>query len=153
MCGGIMKPIISWVNTLSVLVKMPPHIKRLVSLSYLASTTWPCINEAETVPICPALPADEMQATAPGHAAPRWCALLRGIVGLSVGEFLFTHTFVALRCVTSCQESSFLTNRPGYPFPNLARPALCHVSAPPNGQGNWLLICSDHTIPLTAPRR
>lgn len=62
---------------LSVLVKMPPRVKRLASLSYLAATTWPCINEAETVPVCPASPADEMQATAPGHATPRCADLHR----------------------------------------------------------------------------
>lgn len=73
---------------LSVLVKMPPRVKRLAPLS-VAATTWPCINKAETVPVCPALPADEMQATAPGHATPHHAALIctaQGNAGLICRE-------------------------------------------------------------------
>lgn len=109
----------------TVFVKMPPHIRWLVLPRYLVARR-DFVYEAETVSICPAWPAEEMQAMAPGRAAPCcaalcWPAPLRGLVGLCAGTllFTFTYTFVALQCETSCQQSSSLTNHPGYPFSSL----------------------------------
>lgn len=62
----------------------------------------------------------------PCRAVPCCAALcwspLRGILGLCAGTLLFTFTYtvVAVQHETSCQESSSLTNHPGYPFSSLA---------------------------------
>lgn len=72
--------------------------------------------------------------------------------GQLVSVPLCSHTSVAFQCETPCQESSFLTSHPAFPFSNLAWPVLCHVSAPANGQEE-LLFRSGGAFLLTAHRR
>lgn len=112
--------------TLSVFVKMPPHIRWLVLPRYLVAKAWPCIWSRN----CPLLSCMTCRWNASHGSRPCWSAPLRGIVGLCAGAllFTFTDTFVALQCETSCQESSSPTNHPGYPFSSL-------VSCPANIKG------------------
>lgn len=63
-----------------------------------------------------------------------------GLKCREVSVHLYERTLVAFQCETPCQESSFLTSHPGFPFSNLARPVLCHVSAPANGQGEVVAV-------------
>lgn len=60
-----------------------------------------------------------------------------------LGRFLFTsahNTLVPFQREAPCRGSGSLTAHPGFPFPSLARPLLCRVSASAHGQGQLLAV-------------